>query len=515
MTLKEKIARLVRYCGQYQSHSYMIDERNQDEEFNIVLPEEEEIEKRIKDISVILLTGEAGDGKSRILRNIGKMLEEYGFKDICRDFSALTESEKKDWIDLLKKIIEGKSSKKLVISANVGVFTQAIIEYDITIMNELTVNRSDIFICNFENRNLADRHKDFENIMHQFLSYDEDCRNIDCICYKSCAYRINIEKLLSPSGIVAMQVICNSIYLTGGHVTFRELLSLLAYVVTFGQDCEERKIYLENAGLEEKKYYYNVFEKSDDILLNKVSRMDPAQKRIKCNDVIHTKEEYRAYVRKLFFEDIQNRYAMLYVDYLTDFYNVLHYMSEPPYHYDTVQDKNPILQKLKKGISKMSSRGRSDTGLIVTDTPMIFDNKIRTEFLVMQDLSLIWHRYDLRIGSNNRLSERLWNKFYLSYLAGQCEKRLISLLIDYRQFRYLLMCSEDYFMNRNELSVEEYAVNTFYRKILQECEQAYDSIVIRFDEKTEGMCDFSLTIHNQQDIFTGESKQSIRIRKED
>ena len=78
-----------------------------------------------------------------------------------------------------------------------------------------------------------------------------------------------------------------------------------------------------------------------------------------------------------------------------------------------------------------------------------------------------------------------------------------------------MACSEDYYMNRNELTVEEYAVNTFYRKILQKKEQAYDSIVIRFNDKTDQLCDFSLTVHESEDFFTGEKNRSVRIRRED
>ena len=78
-----------------------------------------------------------------------------------------------------------------------------------------------------------------------------------------------------------------------------------------------------------------------------------------------------------------------------------------------------------------------------------------------------------------------------------------------------MMCSKDYFMNRNELSVEEYAVNTFYRKILQETKQAYDSIVIRFAESMEEVCDFSLMIHTREDIFSEEQQITVRIKRGD
>lgn len=78
-----------------------------------------------------------------------------------------------------------------------------------------------------------------------------------------------------------------------------------------------------------------------------------------------------------------------------------------------------------------------------------------------------------------------------------------------------MMCSQDYFVNRGVISLEENAVNTFYRKILQQKNQLYQSIAIRFEEKDEEICDFSLTVHEEEDLFTGEKTQTICIRKED
>lgn len=522
MTLQDKVKRLVRYCGQYQSHGFMMDERNTDEEFNVELQEEADIRKSMEQIKVILLTGEAGDGKSRILRNLDRDLKKNGFSQVCSDFSALSEQEKENIIICLKGILQGEREEKIVISANIGVFTQAVIRHDMHLMEELTKEREDVFICNFENRNLAENEKVFRNIVEEFLGgiEVEQCENMDCPCRETCVYGKNINMLLSDAGMEGMRTICNAIYLTGGHITFRELLSLLAYAVTFGQDCEERQRHIQQ-GEQEQFSYYNIFEKKNDLLLNKISSMDPALKKEMFPDrvnlkEIHSKEEYIRRRRQLFFEEKEKQYQMLNVDYLMEFYDVLQYMNQPPYHYDTIKEKKDTLQQLKKGIGKMSNRGKSDIGLIVTDTPAMFDNRIRTEFMVLQDMSMIWHRYDVKLGSVSRPSNHLWNKFYLSYLSNTgTERKLISLLIDYKQFRYLMMSSQDFFLNRSELTVEEYAVNTFYRKILQEREQAYESIVIRFDEKSVDKCDFSLTVHCVEDIFTGEKTETIRIRKED
>lgn len=518
--LQKIVSKLLKYCGYYQSHGFMMDERNTDIEFNVRMPEEEKIRNNIKKLQVILLTGEAGDGKTRIIRNTREILKENKFTIICEDFSALSEKEKKNLIDKLSEILEEKSDDKIMVLANVGAFTQAVIRYNAPLMDKLTSDTEKVYVCNFENRNLAEDEDVFCKIVEKFLLGDKpeeeitQCSHKDCPCYEQCVYKINMKKILSSAGMEAIRTICNAVYLTGGHITFRELLSLLSYMVTFGLDCTELREYYNQEKDLEKLNYYNVFEKSDDNLLGKISCMDPAMKRGKCPKNITTKEAYRSYRRKQFFEPESDKYAMLNVDYLVEFNQVLQYMDRPPYHYDTIQDNNAILQKLKKGINKMSNQGNGDRGLIITDTPFILGNQIRTEFMLMQDMNMIWHRYDMQMGAKTMDLKKGWNKFYLSYVIKE-DRTLISLLIDYSQFRYLMACSEDYYMNRNELTVEEYAVNTFYRKILQKREQAYDSIVIRFNEKAEQLCDFSLTVHESEDFFTGEKSRTVRIRRED
>lgn len=526
MMLWEKVEQLVRYCGQYQSHGYMMDERNPGNDFHVELPEEQQIRQSVGKLKVILLTGEAGDGKSRILRNVRDLVREQGFSEPCSDFSALAEGEKRELILRLKEVLRGRSQEKLMILANVGIFTQAVLQTDIELMEELISKREDVFIRNFEKRNLAENEQVFKEIVNQFLYCEEECDYRDCPCFGNCAFDQNLKALTRKEGTEAIRVICNTIYLTGGHITFRELLSLLAYLVTFGESCAERMEQAENLSEEEytafreQRLYYNVFEDSSDILLRKVAHMDPGLKRGTYPKEITNREEYVRYRREKFFEPVGNpeeRYGDLNVDYLVEFYDVLRHIHQPPYYYDTVQDRNPFLQKLKRGINKMCNQGKSDTGLVVTDTPAIFDKKIHTEFLVIQDMKMIWHRHDLRPGVKEKSADRLLNRFCLSCMVGEGSgKKLISLQIDYRQFCYLMMCSEDYFVNRSGMAEEEYSVNTFYRKILETKEHSYDVMNICFDARTEAFCDFSLRIHTEEDWFGGgDTKQSIVIRKED
>ncbi|MCM1214223.1 MAG: hypothetical protein NC331_01885 [Lachnospiraceae bacterium] len=536
MTLRDKVGMLVRYCGQYQSHGFMMDERNTDEQFNVELPEEKYIRENIDELKVILLTGEAGDGKSRIIRNLKNRLVESGFSEPCGDFSALQDKEKEELINRLSAVLEGTSSERLIISANVGIFTQAVIQFSGNLMEELTKERKDIYVCNFENRNLAENENFFGDIMSAFLSYEKECDEATCPCFGYCSYKKNLDKLLSSAGVKAMRTICDAIYLIGGHITFRELLSLLAYTVTFGQDCIQRRREVEaeiksigNSDgpeaferlsrleeLKEKKLYYHVFEESDDLLLRKVSRMDPGLERQRYKG-INSREAYRNEQRKAFFETGQDAYGMLHVEYLKEFREALEHIHKPPFYFDTAIDDNPVLRQLKKGINKIGNQEKSETGLTVTDVPAIFDKKIRMEFLVTQDISMIWHRYDLQLGGKKPEEGSKWNKFYLSYQHKdeKGRRKLISLLIDYNQFRYLMLCSYDYFLNRNGLSQEEYAVNTFYRKILSIKKDAYDTVKVCFDDSLMKYCDFTLKIHAETDFWTDDEHRTILIGRGD
>ena len=58
----------------------MVDERRIDETFRVVLSEETEIIENLEHLHFILLTGEAGDGKSHLLRSLGQRLSDYRFQ---------------------------------------------------------------------------------------------------------------------------------------------------------------------------------------------------------------------------------------------------------------------------------------------------------------------------------------------------------------------------------------------------------------------------------------------------
>ena len=157
--------------------------------------------------------------------------------------------------------------------------------------------------------------------------------------------------------------------------------------------------------------------------------------------------------------------------------------------------------------------------MTVADTPSIFDGSIQTEFDINSNIETVWKRYDLDLQNcmENNLSEGRENRFFLSYVyPSEDGKSLqeISMLIDYPLFRFLLFAADDYHMDRTGISIEEYAVNTFYRKVLRSMPNAYHKAHVRFDEmKKRNLTNFSLELKSQNSLLFG-NKSIVMIEKE-
>ena len=334
MNVKEKVQELLKYCSSYQGHSYMVDERRIDETFRVVLSEETEIIENLEHLHFILLTGEAGDGKSHLLRSLGQRLSDYRFQ-IYQDFSALPEEKrampiddrqepgKKELIKLIADIIEGKSEQRIIIAANVGIFTKSVLMYHEQLLDMLNKKNDRVKIINFEKRNLADDRDAFQQIVESFYAYDgKECQDNECKQCRHCAYEKNIDFLKSTSGIESIRVLCNTIFLMGSHITFRELLSLLAHLVTLGEGCSARREWEYS----EKDGFENIFTLTEDKILHKISGMDPAFKRDSFTgdgaqrEIIYKDIESCCQEKRLRFFNAENdKYRFLSVDYLSEF----------------------------------------------------------------------------------------------------------------------------------------------------------------------------------------------------
>jgi len=519
MNIREKVFSLVKYCGGYEGHSFMMDERNADD-FNIVLPQEQEIRERLTELKFILLTGEAGDGKTRLLRNLKNVLTEYGFEMIT-DFSEKDEAQRRKIIEKINDLLDGKCEEKYILAANIGIFMKTVLQHKPEMIEKLKHGSPDVLVINFERRNLAANEKLFRKIITEFLAFDRgsQCEDTKCPWHEDCVYRKNMEEL-ADRGVEGLRVLCNAVYLTGGHITFRELLSLVSYMVTFGQDCDDRK----NAMDQEKYRYYQVFGITEAPLLEKFCSLDPAKGRT--HDLSRSygsREECISEKRKNFFEmenaAAEDRYELLFADYLAEFRAALHFINTtPPYFFNTIEMTDKNLTKLKLGLSKITRAGNTNLKMTVADTPSIFDGSIQTEFDVNNNVETVWKRYDLdlRQRSGKPMAAGFENRFFLSYVYQDAEGKLQEedMLIDYPLFRFLMMAADDYHMDRNSISIEEYAVNTFYRKVLHSMPDAYRKVHVRFDEtKKRNYTNFSLELKRQNSFLFGDSRKVI-IEKE-
>lgn len=528
MNIKDKVQELLMYCSSYQGHSYMVDERRTDEEFRVELPEEKEILKDLGHLQFILLTGEAGDGKSHLLRSLHKQLVEYGFQ-IYQDFSALPEESraagadgqpmagKKEIVHTIAEILDGNSDKRIIIAANVGIFTKSVLMYDEALLDTLNHRDERVRIINFEKRNLADDREVFSRIVEAFYEYDgKECPDKSCGHCTRCAYKENIDFLCSPPGVESIRVLCDTVFLMGSHITFRELLSLLAHLVTMGEGCEERREWdpCESDGFE------HIFSLKNDKILQKISRMDPAFKKSgtfdleeRCKDLA----EYKKEKRLRFFEAEDNKYQFLAVDYLSQFQEALHCFDREPY-VASEMIKDGILYQVKRGIGRLTRRGQSDLSMKVADTPSMLGDDIQTEF-ELGIIDMIWHRYGLDF---NQLEEddgdmRNQNCFGMSYVYPAEDGKIlekITLMIDYKLFRYLMMADEYFYLSHNSKSIEEYTINTFFRKILKKKEGAYEKMLVKFVNQEETRyCNFSLGIQEMNRILY-KGKKVIKLKRE-
>ena len=516
MKISEKIEELLKYCSVYQGHVNMMDERRTDDDFHVTLQEETDILASLDKLQFILLTGEAGDGKSRLIRALWNKLQECGFCEPYMDFSAETEEEKEKILQRIADIIDGKTDERVIIAANVGIFTKSVLKYQRSLMEKLNRESERVKIINFEKRNLAQDEKIFQKIVQAFLKYDGNlCGNSECQFYGKCAFQENLDYLLSEKGIESVRVMCDAVCLIGEHVTFRELLSLLSYMVTFGESCRERGI----KGNQDNGFIESVFRQeqhADQVLLH-MSDMDPAFKNSRINTAVYASvEECRREKRKNFFYGQENQYGLLAADYLTEFREVIRFFQNECY-IDSAEIQNGELYRLKRGLGRLTRRGQSDLAMKVVDTPVMLGNDIQTEF-ELGNIDMIWHRYGLDFNSLDKISNMPegQNRFSISYVYQEEDGILgaITLTVDYRLFRFLMMADDYYYLSYNSKTLEDYQINSFYHKILKKKKGAYERMHVRFtSEQLKHLCDFSLSVQHLNHFLKGQSTV-VKIRKE-
>ncbi len=505
MNLRDKVNCISKFCGISFDHSNMIDERQHEILFNIELNEEVEIKNIMSGVDIIILTGEAGDGKSRMIRNIEKYLNSNEF-EVIPDFSALTKKDREEVIKDIKSLLSGEIKvRKKIIAANIGIFTKTLLKVDVELLDNLSTN-SKVKIINFEKRNLAQRFgqddKMFESIIRKFVEYDTI--SCDCNLKNECPFKKNLDKLQDKNVIENIRVLCDTLYLIGEHITFRELLSLIAYMVTRGEDCVS---IMEDSDSKDLSCY-NIFELNDDVLFRKFSMLDPVKKSNDIDSEIYQmcKENnnpltaYIAAKRRFFFEkQHEDPYKLLPVDYLSEFRKIIRYLHKKPY-YTKARGNDSIFIDVKKGLIKLISPYETNLEISFYDTPNRISKETKTKFNIdINNIELIWNRYDFKFEPEELSNKVENNTFSLSYYSSA---KVISLNINYTLFKYIISAKNGLYLDRNSEIVEEFGLADFFRKVLKHNSNAYGKMQVIFSEKDNNYIDFELIKYKEKIMFS-------------
>lgn len=512
MNLQEKVEKIVSYCGKYLGHKNMVFERIESLDFNVEFFEERLIKENLSRLKIIILTGEAGDGKSHLLNNLKSHLTP-DWNPPCEDFSALPKENQKELILNIESSIENNFNQKYIIAANIGILMNKILEHAPSLLKKLQNANDNIKVINFENRNIAGDSASFKDFILKFLYFDRDCENISCSHYDNCIFRFNIENLKKSETIDSLRALCNAIFLMGGHLTVRELLSLISFMITHGKKCADMQV------IRDVSYftYYNIFDDNKDILLKKFYSLDPAKQRVPSEFVANTSkcEIIKLMREKYFTSNERDKFSLLPVLYLTEFQKFL--ISLRKEGYVDIKENNDICNKLKYGLLKIISKEHSFGEIILQDTPNYLGENIKIQFEAdFNKINLIWSNISFDLGQEpffpdkNAFSE---NKMFLSCVYGEDnDDKMIKLLVDYNAFKYVLMHYENYYTYSEGFSNVEYGFNDFFIKILNKHPDFYNKMSVIFDRKLYGQyIDFDLEIYKSK----LKKEEKIILRKRD
>ncbi|MGB3261750.1 hypothetical protein, partial [Paenisporosarcina sp.] len=287
--MEKKINHFVSFMQQYDlttaDYSKIFDEHTTNVQYNIDTNVNNEIIKILKETpKSIIITGNAGDGKTRICRNVYDELasdqfehwskegiEEIQYENfklkIVKDLSELRDEVILKELLILQDILEDKiKGTHYLIAANEGKLTHFLLKYP-----NLEKLR-DVVIPQFSENAESDSNLKIFNLLHSSSSIyakkivdewnkDENWEVCNrCLSKDYCVINDNYQSLSSKTTAVRLNRIYRSLDGNQGHMTMRELLIHLAYTFTGGLHCREVHSASPNElQTQSKKAYYENF----------------------------------------------------------------------------------------------------------------------------------------------------------------------------------------------------------------------------------------------------------------
>lgn len=292
--MQNQVNPFVSFMHQYDlttaDYSKIFDEHTKKIEYSI----DTNINKKIiEELSTsprsIIITGNAGDGKTRICRNVYDQLVEEEFKGwpesgiaeisyknykirIIKDLSELKNEVIVEELKKLQDSLENTESKVyFLIAANEGKLTHTLVKYpELNKLKSLVIPQ---FISNNKELEMTKEIKVYNLLYASSSIYaekivegwnEEQNWNIcnDCSSKNICIINSNHLALSDKTTKKRMMRMYKSLDMNGKHMTMRELLIHLAYTQTGGMACKdihEASNSESIQGLAKKSYYENFF----------------------------------------------------------------------------------------------------------------------------------------------------------------------------------------------------------------------------------------------------------------
>lgn len=292
--MQNQVNPFVSFMHQYDlttaDYSKIFDEHTKKIEYSI----DTNINKKIiEELSTsprsIIITGNAGDGKTRICRNVYDQLVEEEFKGwpesgiaeisyknykirIIKDLSELKNEVIVEELKKLQDSLENNESKVyFLIAANEGKLTHTLVKYpELNKLKSLVIPQ---FISNNKELEMTKEIKVYNLLYASSSIYaekivegwnEEQNWNIcnDCSSKNICIINSNHLALSDKTTKNRMMRMYKSLDMNGKHMTMRELLIHLAYTQTGGMACKdihEASNSESIQGLAKKSYYENFF----------------------------------------------------------------------------------------------------------------------------------------------------------------------------------------------------------------------------------------------------------------
>lgn len=290
--MKNQVNHFVSFMQQYDlttaDYSKIFDEHTKTVKYNIDTRINQEIIDILKNNPrSLIITGNAGDGKTRICRNVFESLstktfnewpqsgiEQFTYKDyqirIIKDLSELRDDVILAELKILQDTLNKQSKIYFLIAANEGKLTHFLMKYD-----ELKTLKNHIIsqFSSSKNMNEFDNKIEVFNLLHtsssiyakQIIDQWNKSENwdvcIDCAKKNQCIIFSNHQSISEKKTSIRINRLYRSLDGNQGHMTMRELLIQLAYTHTGGLNCLD----IHNASLDDiqqysrKSYYENFF----------------------------------------------------------------------------------------------------------------------------------------------------------------------------------------------------------------------------------------------------------------